>query len=108
MASLRRARERLAGALATTPGLLFCFLSVAFAAYAGVLRGAFVFDDDLFIVNNDAVRSLRRLPELLFSSPTAGSHLFGDNFYRPLQMSLFNLLHAFFGLTPLPFHAASI
>ncbi len=83
-------------------------LIAAFAIYANAISGKFVFDDNLFIENNEQIKSLSNIPELYFSSVTEGSHVAKDNFYRPNQQALFALIYAAFGLNPIPFHIASV
>lgn len=79
-----------------------------FAIYANVIPGKFLFDDNLFIENNEQIKSLSNIPELYFSSVTGGSSVKADNFYRPNQQAVNALLYAAFGLDPVPFHILSI
>lgn len=86
---------------------LLLFLA-GFAIYANVIPGKFLFDDNLFIENNEQIKSLSNIPELYFSSVTGGSSVSADNFYRPNQQAINALLYAVFGLNPVPFHIMSI
>ncbi|MGQ0645402.1 MAG: hypothetical protein ACT4O3_07920, partial [Elusimicrobiota bacterium] len=91
-----------------SPAAVFLFLAgLAFLCYGNVLRGPFLFDDDLFIVRNVHVHSFD-LARIFTSSPTTGAGVGGGNFYRPLQMAAFAALHKAFGLNPLPFHVLSV
>lgn len=81
---------------------------VCFAVYGIVIPGKFVFDDNLFIENNEQIKSLSQIPNLYFSSVTEGSNVAKDNFYRPNQQALYAIIYSLFGLNPAPFHIASI
>lgn len=83
-------------------------LLAGFAIYANVIPGKFIFDDNLFIENNEQIKSLSNIPELYRSSVTEGSSVGADNFYRPNQQALYAFLYAAFGMNPIPFHVASL
>lgn len=88
---------------------VFLLLLIAgFAVYANVIQGKFLFDDNLFIENNEQIKSLSNIPELYFSSVTEGSSVSADNFYRPNQQLVNTLLYYFFGMNSIPFHVSSI
>lgn len=88
---------------------IFLLLFIAgFVIYSNVIPGDFLFDDNLFIENNEQIRSLSNIPELYFSSVTEGSSVSKDNFYRPNQQLINSLIYSLFGLNPVPFHIASI
>ncbi len=86
---------------------LLLFLA-GFALYSNVIPGEFLFDDNLFIENNEQIKSLSNIPKLYYSSVTEGSSVSADNFYRPNQQVVNSLLYYFFGLNPIPFHITSI
>jgi len=56
----------------------------------------FVWDDFLFIVNNESIRSFSSIPSFF----THGS----EDLYRPLRSVLFSLAYFLFGLNPAPYH----
>jgi len=60
----------------------------------------FVWDDHIFIVDNDSIKSLTNLP-YFFTQQVAG-------LYRPLRTTLYALMYALFGLHTLPYHALGL
>lgn len=71
------------------------------AAYSNSLRGAFVFDDDFSIADNDSIRSLQRLRNVL--SPV--EHL---DYYRPMLNLSLALCYWVGGLDVLPYHVLNL
>lgn len=80
---------------------------LAVLCYANILRGQFVFDDVLLIVDNDVIKDPRNAWKL-FSTNLWGLIGQRSNYYRPLPPLVFMLLHAAFGLRPEPFHWVSL
>ncbi len=80
-------------------GLMLC---LAFALYANVLRGDFVFDDNIFIENNQFVKE-GNIKAIFMGGISQGSGL-NDNFYRPLQQCLYALSYKLGGKETLYFH----
>ena len=81
--------------------LLLTFLM--FVSYGVVLFGPFFFDDNIFIENNVSVQTFD-FAKIYTTSPTAGSGISGDNFYRPNEQLIYSLLFSVFGLLPFVFH----
>jgi len=98
--SKRQAHRRLLWALVPA--------TVAFLVYAGTLGGRFVYDDEVLIQKNPAVRDSSFLPKLavtpLFATVGAGA----TNYYRPVPMAVYNALWQVGGGSPGPFHLASV
>jgi len=76
--------------------LLLAMLS--FAAYANAFGNRFVWDDELFIVNNKEIRNLSGFPRFF----TRGS----ENLYRPLRTTLYAATYRLSGLNPAGYHLA--
>ncbi len=83
-------------------------LMLGFAVYSPVINGPFLFDDDMFIVQNKQVHSLWNIPQMLVSSTSDRTIDTQSNFYRPLQQIAYSFLYALFGANPLFFHLFSI
>ena len=79
----------------------------ALLLYVNTLDGEFVHDDNLQIVQNPYVHHSRYLPQLLGSSVWAFRTNQPTNYYRPIQMGLYNVLWLRFDGSPLPFHVAT-
>jgi hypothetical protein len=93
-----RVRTRLAVAL---------LLAACALVYANALWNSFVFDDVQLVKENDAIRSIGSLPEILTGN------LWGvlgraSNYYRPLPPLLYMVTYALFGLAPWAFHLLNI
>jgi len=86
--------------------VLLLLTVVVFIAYANVIRGPMLFDDEHFIGKNVLIRSLSNIPDIYTTSVTQGAFTAG-NFYRPNQQMVYALLYHFFGLTPAPYHLMS-
>jgi hypothetical protein len=87
---------------------LLVVLGLALGAYANALLCPFTFlDDGLYVLDNPRVRdaTLGGLASL-WSPATALSGGFIE--YFPLRDSVYWLLHRWFGLDPLPFHATNV
>lgn len=85
-------------------GILFAV--VGLLCYSNVLQGEFLFDDDTFIVKNQFVRKAQ-WADIFSHGITQGSGL-QDNFYRPLQQSIFALIYKVGELNTLYYHLASV
>jgi protein O-mannosyl-transferase len=87
-----------------------CVLIVVAACalvYANALRNDFVFDDVQLVKDNDAIRSIRSVPEIITGN------LWGilgkaSNYYRPLPPLLYMATYGLFGLTPWAFHLLNV
>jgi Tfp pilus assembly protein PilF len=80
----------------------------ALLVHGGTLRGEFVHDDTLQIVQNPWVKELRYLPRVVTRSVWAFRTSQATNYYRPVQMGLYNLLWVGSGGNPHVFHLANL
>jgi hypothetical protein len=76
--------------------------------YAPVMRGDYVFDDDLFIVNNQYVHDLDHVKQIYTHSATDGAGVAGGNFYRPNQSLCQAAIYTIVGKGPEGQHVFSI
>jgi protein O-mannosyl-transferase len=83
-------------------------LCAAFLVYFNALSGEFVYDDNDQLLKNPWVHELRYLPDLLARPVWAYQTTEPTNYYRPVQMGLYNLLWAAFGPDPFYFHVLSL
>jgi protein O-mannosyl-transferase len=84
-------------------------LAVTFAAYIGTLLFQFVYDDRGQVLENRLVHSWHYLP-LLFTKQVwvfAAPQILG-NYYRPVFLLWFLLVHTFFGLNPMGWHLVTL
>lgn len=81
---------------------------IAFAAWAPALGGGFVFDDRSLVVENAALRDVRRWPSLL----TADAHRFSpagvSGYHRPLQTVTYAVDSAVWGKRPSGYHLTNV
>jgi tetratricopeptide (TPR) repeat protein len=87
-----------------------CLALAALAAlgllvYANALPNSFVWDDQLLVIDNPDIRSLRNIPSLFVSGPFAG---IGGNFYRPMQFVSYAIDYALWGLNPFGYHLTNM
>jgi protein O-mannosyl-transferase len=83
------------------PGFMEVVVCAATAlAYIGVLTFGFVYDDNITVVRNTAIRSWQCVPNA-FMSPSIDVP-----FYRPLTVVWFRVNYALFGLNPAWWHLA--
>jgi len=85
-------------------GLLIA--AAAFAVYANSITARFVWNDDLVIVHNTAIRSLRNLPLLLSREHYAS--LFTEQSYRPVVSLTYFIDHLFFRSNARGYHAHNV
>jgi tetratricopeptide (TPR) repeat protein len=88
-------------------GMCLLVALVSTIVFLNALGNEFVFDDKVLVVENEAIRSFRNIPEVF------GDNLWGflgraSNYYRPLPPLLYMLTYQFAGLTPWVFHAVNI
>lgn len=84
---------------------LAALLAAGLCAWHASVGGSFLYDDDHFIVQNEAIRSLAH-PARFFTDPltlAADAELAKDN-YRPLTTLGFALSYRLWGLNPRPYH----
>ena len=85
---------------------IILLISVAFILYHQAILGPFIFDDEQFILKNQAIQNFN-LKEIYASNVTQSAFLV-SNFYRPHSQLVYAILHSFFGLNPIVFHIAPI
>jgi tetratricopeptide (TPR) repeat protein len=93
----------------TARTLLAGVIALTALVYLPVLRYEFVYDDQGIIVDNPMIRSWRYLPQ--YFQGQLWQHLFPNapsNYYRPLNLVLFRVNHALFGLRPMGWHAYAL
>lgn len=90
------------GRAATSPWAAMAAIVLAgAAAYSNSLHGAFVFDDPFSIADNESIRSLRRLDEVLL--PVAEL-----DYYRPALNVSLAVCYSIGGLHVLPYHVLNL
>lgn len=90
--------------LAVSIGIILVLVLIA---YLNSFNNEFLWDDEFLIQKNTFLTHFKYLPDILISNTTAG---FGgvDNFYRPVQIFLYQLTYQVFGLQPFGFHLLNI
>src|SRR5215467_8574995 len=83
-------------------------LAAGLLVYGNALGGEFVYDDNDQILKNPWVQNLHFLPDVLTRPVWAYQTTEPTNYYRPVQMGLYNLLWHVAGPNPLPFHTLSL
>jgi hypothetical protein len=88
---------------------VFLFLAlITILVYSPVMRGDYVFDDDIFIVNNQYVHDLNHVKQIYTHSTTDGAGVSGGNFYRPNQSLSHAVIYSLVGISATPQHLFSI
>ncbi len=83
-------------------------IAAAFIVYFNTLSADFVHDDNVQIVDNPWVHQIKYLPKLVSNPVWSFRSSAPTNYYRPIQMSLYNLLWVVFDGRPMPFHLVNI
>jgi tetratricopeptide (TPR) repeat protein len=86
----------------------FAIAVLAIAPYAPSLGGGFVFDDQLQIVENDQIRSLRNLPTFFGADVWAAIGVPYSSYYRPLMYTSFAIETAIAGPVPWIFRVTNV
>jgi len=74
---------------------IFILILVGFLVYSNSLFNRFVWDDEEFIVNNPAIRSIKNIP-LFFTNNIDKS----SAYYRPAMLTLHTIVYSLFGGQP--------
>lgn len=86
--------------------------AVVFVLYANILPNPFVWDDNIFIVQNTFIKEWKNLPLLFksdfFSKSYEGSTFEKGGYYRPLVMVLYTLEYHLWGKHASGYHFVSI
>jgi len=91
----------------------FCILAaLVFSLYASILQNPFVWDDHIFILQNEFVRDLKNIPILFksefFSKSSQESSFKEGGYYRPFVMVFYTLEYHLWRGKPFGFHLISI
>jgi Flp pilus assembly protein TadD len=87
---------------------LLIIILAGFLVYLNSLGNNFVWDDILLIVNNDAIKGLRLLEQVLSKPLFYFSESAARYYYRPLQTLSYVLDYSLFGLEPWGFHLVNV
>src|SRR5205807_4809914 len=82
-------------------GLAILILVSTFLAYSPSLRGDFLWDDDAYISQNDALTSLQGLHDIWLKPGT-------EQQYYPVTFTAFWMERHLWGLTPLGYHVVNV
>ncbi len=93
---------------ASTKGLIVAILLLSFAVYFNTLFNEFVYDDDLQVVKNQWIRSVRHVPEIFSKSVWNFRDTLPSSYYRPMMHMIYMLNYHVFGLKPWGFHLINI
>jgi len=92
-----------------TCSILIFLAVVVLGVYANSLSNAFVWDDEEQIVNNQVIRDINNLPQILTSSTfTTGGGGLSGSFYRPLVSLFYFLNYQIWGPQSWGFHLFQI
>ncbi|HOW36030.1 MAG TPA: tetratricopeptide repeat protein [Candidatus Omnitrophota bacterium] len=90
--------------------LIGILVLLTFLAYGNSLFNSFVWDDQVFIVSNPFIRSLKYIPDF-FQNPPGVMSSWGrgfDTYYRPFFLTSFTLDYHLWGLKPFFFHLYNV
>lgn len=82
----------------------FLLVALALAVYIPAMRGGYIIDDDVSLVNNPLLRSVDGLWKIWFQ-PGLNTH---ESHYWPLVYSTFWLEYHIWGVKPFGFHAVNV
>lgn len=77
---------------------------IGFLLYFHSLSNGFVLDDNIQLVDNPAVHSLKNIPLLFLGGSFGGSATLQGIYYKPLMSTAFTFIYALFGASSMPFH----
>jgi Flp pilus assembly protein TadD len=92
----------------TAPIQIAILIAVTFLVYANTLQNQFVWDDDQFIVNNPAIRSLHEWPRYFYDPHTHASSNYQFYIYRPLRTLTYAIDYALWKLNPGGYHLTNV
>jgi len=89
--------------------LVFILFSVlGFSIYANTLKGDFIWDDEVLVRGNPAIRSLVKIPDLFTQDMGGVEHANQYGFYRPLTMATYSINYALAKLNVQAYHLTNI
>ncbi|MBA3065122.1 glycosyltransferase family 39 protein [bacterium] len=77
------------------------------ASYVNSVNNPFIWDDEVSIVNNQAIRNFSNVGEI-FKISLFGQQMRGDQYYRPVQLLTYLMDYRLWKLNPAGYHAANI
>ncbi len=94
--------------LKSKPLLLFLAFAVPFIVYSGCIGGNFVYDDNVFILQNPLVRDISKIPYVFTSSVTTFLNNTPANYYRPVYYLVYMAEYQVFGMNPWGWHLVNL
>ncbi len=91
----------------TVPIQIALLVAITFLVYFNTLQNQFVWDDDQFIVNNPAIRSLQEWPRYFYDIQTYASGAYFP-LYRPLRTLSYAVDYALWQLNPAGYHLSNV
>jgi tetratricopeptide (TPR) repeat protein len=85
-------------------GLITFFILIC---YSNTFDNAFIYDDEIFIINNRFLREFQYFSKFFTESAGAGAYN-SDNFYRPIQLLLYGIAYQLFELDVRAYHTINI
>src|SRR3989337_4108313 len=84
-------------------------LIISIGVYLNTLPNEFVYDDETQVLENQWIRDVKNIPEILLSDvwAFAGEERL-SNYYRPLMHIIYMIDYHIFGLKPWGFHLTNI
>lgn len=90
----------------STVKTIVLFIAIGFFVYLPTLFGAFIWDDEDFVHQNQYVKEFR-FTKFFRENAIAGRGKI-SNYYRPVQLTYYALIHNIFGFNPFWYHAGSV
>ena len=81
---------------------------IGFAVYFNSLFNGFVLDDTAQLVNNPQVHTLENIPAIFTGTAQQGTMTLFSAFYRPVFLSAYAIMYAFFGASAFHFHLVQL
>ncbi len=88
--------------------VLLAFVIIGLICYGNVINGKLMFDDDLLIIHNQFITSLKNIPQFFTGNLNEGAMLGASEFYRPMQNLVYTLVYSSVKLKPWLYHLVSI
>lgn len=88
----------------TAAAALLALAAAGFMVWGGTLANGFLYDDDTFVVQNEAIRSLTPLIKFFSPGVSSNSEQMNGDVWRPLTTFSYALTYRFFGLSAPAYH----